>query len=182
MLASLNSLIRLIKINLRCLEICKLSLDQIAAKEEFDAFNAMRAKFDDKFGEVLQAAVVAKAAAEKAEVEVREKAAEEKAKEEEAKEAAKTKAEEEKAKEEEKKGPAEETKPTVQISTTDDAKKPDADKKKGDDDTKEKKEGDGEKKDEEKEESDEEPEPEDDKEKVEARWKNADHFVKLLIG
>ena len=45
MIASLSALIRLVKINLRCLAICKVDLDQLVSKEECQNFEQMRVNF-----------------------------------------------------------------------------------------------------------------------------------------
>ena len=73
-LPSLSALIRLIKINLRCLAICKINLDQIVLPEEYESFNQMRAMFNANFGTSLRAAVEARAAEEKTKMEAKVKA------------------------------------------------------------------------------------------------------------
>ena len=103
MLASLSSLLRIIKINLRCLAICKIDLEEIITEEEYLSFSQIRDTFDSEFGVGLKAAIKTAAAADKIQAEERTKAKEEQEKAK-AEEESKAKAEEEsKAKEEEKK-------------------------------------------------------------------------------
>ena len=82
-LASLNALIRLIKINLRCLAICKINLDTIVTTEQYQSFDEMRAKFNSTFVSNLKKAVSEAAIEKKKEVAdlVKAKEEEEKAKE-----------------------------------------------------------------------------------------------------
>ena len=109
MLASLSSLLRILQINLRCLAICKINLEDIISEEEYLSFQETRSAFDDNFGPALKAAISARAAAEKAEAEARTKAKEEAEKEGEAKQAAES-AEKEEGKAEEAKAPETEEK------------------------------------------------------------------------
>ena len=104
MLASLHSIIRLQKINLRCLAICKIDLNEIVSKEECEGFEQLQSKLD---ADALKQSVEARAAEAKTEAEVRakakeakEKELEEKAKAEEALEEAKKAKEAEEAKKE----------------------------------------------------------------------------------
>ena len=76
MLASLSSLLRIIKINLRCLAICKIDLEEIITEEEYLSFSQMRDTFDSEFGVGLKAAIKMKAALEKTDAEERSKAKE----------------------------------------------------------------------------------------------------------
>ena len=99
MLASLSSVYRLLKINLRCLAVCKIDLKDIVTPEECAGFEKLEGKLD---AEALKKAVEEAAKKGKEEAEV-------KAKEKEERDKAKAAAEEEKAKAEEEKAKADET-------------------------------------------------------------------------
>lgn len=87
-LASLSSLTTLVKINMRCLTICKINLDQIISKEEYENFFEMRNRFEIVLEPSLDKTIEARAkeAVALAEKAIKEK--EEKDKAEEAKRAA----------------------------------------------------------------------------------------------
>ena len=57
MLASLSSLVRLVKINLRCLTVCKINLEELITAAEYESFMKMRNNLGENFGPTLQAAV-----------------------------------------------------------------------------------------------------------------------------
>ena len=79
-LPALSALIRLIKINLRCLAICKINLDSIILPDEYESFNKMRIMYDSSFGSTLKTAVEARAVEERAKMEAKVKAKVEQAK------------------------------------------------------------------------------------------------------
>lgn len=56
-LASTSAVLKLIKCNLRCLAICKLSLDDILSETAQESFNQMRSKFNADFCKGLREAV-----------------------------------------------------------------------------------------------------------------------------
>ena len=74
LLASLSALVRLIKVNLRCLAVCKLLLDDVVSEEDHAKCKALRDKFDQSFAKLLESAVEKKAQAEIQAAEAREKA------------------------------------------------------------------------------------------------------------
>ncbi len=53
LLASLSSLIRIVKINLRCLTVCKINLEELITAEQYENFMKMRNKFSENFGPAL---------------------------------------------------------------------------------------------------------------------------------
>ena len=104
MLASLSSIARLLKINLRCLSICRLDLQEIVTKAECDGYEQLQSKLN---ADKLKKDVAARAKLANDEAEARAKAKEAKDKEEEEKAKAKEKEDEKKAAEEEKKDESE---------------------------------------------------------------------------
>lgn len=76
-LASLSSLIRLTRTNLRCLSITKINLSEVIAAEEYASFLKLRGLFDDKFAPSLKSAIEAKFKDEEVAREIRAKEKEE---------------------------------------------------------------------------------------------------------
>lgn len=66
-LASTSAVLKLIKCNLRCLAICKVSLDEILSETAQESFNQMRSKFNIDFCTGLREAVQKRADDAKAE-------------------------------------------------------------------------------------------------------------------
>ena len=48
-LASLSSVIRLLKTNLRCMKICNIKIDDILTERELAIFNEMRMRYNSEF-------------------------------------------------------------------------------------------------------------------------------------
>ena len=177
MLASLSSLVRLVKINLRCLTVCKINLEELITAAEYESFMKMRNNLGENFGPTLQAAVQAKAIQEKAACEERANQKQEMAKVEEAKKGTEDPVETEESKNDE-------ISINSKLSEKIDPKSGELDEvvsgspNKSRDAIAEIKEA-------EKEEAKPEPEPEvnedDDKEKLEEKWKNADRYTDLII-
>ena len=176
MLASLHSIIRLQKINLRCLAICKIDLNEIVSKEECEGFEQLQSKLD---ANALIQSVEARAAEAKTEAEVRAKAKEAKEKELEEKTKAEEALEEAKKAKEAEEAKKKEQEPKPVMIKTDGSAIEAVKTEEGTDEKEKKKEAaaDGEKKKED-EEKEAETEPEEPSvEQVEQIWKNAAQIV-----